>query len=46
MKMAFVLAGNKANLCFIGTPHTDMTFTPAEWENLNRKEFTLTGSRH
>ena len=44
MKMAFALAGNKATLCFIGTPHTDMTFTPAEWENLNRKEFTLTGS--
>lgn len=44
MKMAFALAANKAKLCFIGTPHRDMTFTPAEWENLNRKEFTLTGS--
>ena len=44
MKMAFQLAGNKAKLCFIGTPHNDMTFTPAEWENMNRKEFTLTGS--
>ncbi len=44
MKMAFALAGNKSKLCFIGTPHNDMTFTPAEWENMNRKEFTLTGS--
>lgn len=44
MKMAFQLAGNKARLCFIGTPHTDMTFSPSEWENMNRKEFTLTGS--
>ncbi len=44
MKMAFALAGNKAKLCFIGTPHNDMTFTPSEWENMNRKEFTLTGS--
>ena len=44
MKMAFALAGNKAKLCFIGTPHLDMTFTPAEWESMNRKEFTLTGS--
>ena len=44
MKMAFQLAGNKARLCFIGTPHTDVTFSPAEWENMNRKEFTLTGS--
>jgi len=44
MKMAFELAGNKARVCFIGTPHTDMTFTPAQWENMNRKEFYLTGS--
>ena len=44
MRMAFELAGNKAKLCFIGTPHTDLTFTPAQWENMNRKEFYLTGS--
>ena len=28
MHMAFELAGNKANVCFIGTPHVDLTFTP------------------
>lgn len=44
MYMAFDLAGNKANVCFIGTPHVDLTFTPAMWENMNRKEFYLTGS--
>lgn len=44
MKMAFELAANKARVCFIGTPHTDVTFTPAQWENMNRKEFYLTGS--
>ena len=44
MQMAFALAGNKAHVCFIGTPHTDLTFTPALWENMNRKEFKLTGS--
>ncbi len=44
MKMAFALAANKAKLCFIGTPHRELAFTPAEWENMNRKEFTLTGS--
>ena len=44
MKMAYSLAANKARLCFIGTPHADLTFTPAEWENMNRKEFRLTGS--
>lgn len=44
MHMAFELAGNKSRVCFIGTPHVDMAFTPKEWENMNRKEFKLTGS--
>ena len=44
MKMAFELAGSKAHVCFIGTPHTDISFTPKLWENMNRKEFFLTGS--
>lgn len=44
MRMAFELAANRAGVCFIGTPHQDLTFTPAQWENMNRKEFRLTGS--
>ncbi|RPF49126.1 L-iditol 2-dehydrogenase [Hydrogenoanaerobacterium saccharovorans] len=44
MHMAFEVAANKAHVCFIGTPHVDMTFTPKQWENMNRKEFKLTGS--
>lgn len=44
MKMAFKLAANKAQVCFIGTPVKDLTFTVEEWENINRKEFVLTGS--
>lgn len=44
MKMAFELAANKANICFVGTPTKDLTFSVKEWENMNRKEFTLTGS--
>lgn len=44
MKMAFKLAANKANVCFVGTPTRDLSFTVEEWENMNRKEFTLTGS--
>lgn len=44
MHMAFGVAANKAHVCFIGTPHVDMTFTPKQWENMNRKEFKLTGS--
>ena len=44
MKMAFELAANKAQVCFIGTPTKELTFTVKEWENINRKEFNLTGS--
>lgn len=44
MHHAFALAGNKARVCFIGTPHVDISFTPQEWEQMNRKEFKLTGS--
>lgn len=44
MKMAFELAANRANVCFVGTPTKELTFTVKEWENLNRKEFHLTGS--
>lgn len=44
MQMAFELAANKASVCFIGTPHVDLSFTPSMWENMNRKEFKLTGS--
>lgn len=43
-KMAFEAAANKATVCFIGTPHSDTTFAPHEWENLNRKEMIVTGS--
>ena len=44
MKMAFELAANKANICFIGTPTREISFSVKEWENMNRKEFNLTGS--
>lgn len=44
MKLAFELAGNKASVCFIGTPTKDLVFTPRLFENMNRKEFRLTGS--
>jgi len=44
MKMAFKLAANKAGVCFIGTPTKELTFSVEEWENINRKEFMLTGS--
>ncbi len=44
MKLAFELAGNKAGVCFIGTPTKDLVFTPHLFEKMNRKEFILTGS--
>ena len=44
MKMAFKLAANKAEVCFIGTPVKELSFSVSEWENMNRKEFKLTGS--
>lgn len=44
MRTAFQIAGNKAEVCFVGTPKEPLTFSVKEWENLNRKEFTLTGS--
>ena len=44
IRMAFEVAANKAHVCCIGTPHTELTFTPKMWEYMNRKEFKLTGS--
>ena len=44
MQYAFEIADNKSNICFIGTPTKDLTFTPKLFENMNRKEFRLTGS--
>lgn len=44
MRLAFEIAANKANICFIGTPTKELTFAPALFENMNRKEFKLTGS--
>ena len=34
MKMAFRLAANKAQVCFIGTPTRELSFSVEEWENI------------
>ena len=44
MLSAFELAAPGANVCFIGTPTENLVFTPKLFENMNRKEFNLTGS--
>ena len=43
-KMAFDLVGNKGQICYIGTPTKEVTFTVAQWEQINRKEMYITGS--
>ncbi len=44
LKNAVYLAANKGRVSYIGTPHTDTTFSPKEWELLNRKELHISGS--
>jgi L-iditol 2-dehydrogenase len=44
MKMAYEVVANKGGVSLIGTPTKELAFSVSEWENLNRKEFTLTGS--
>jgi len=43
MNLAFRIAATKADVCFVGTPHADLTFPPATWELFNRRELRLTG---
>ena len=38
------LAKNKAKVCFVGTPTKPLSFAVKEWEIINRKELTITGS--
>ena len=44
IKLTFELVKKKGAACLIGTPTREITFSVDEWEKLNRKEFTLTGS--
>lgn len=41
---AFEVAAPKATVCFVGTPKRDVHFTVNQWEHINRKELTVTGS--
>jgi threonine dehydrogenase-like Zn-dependent dehydrogenase len=42
--MALKLAGPKAHVMFVGTPHVPLTLQPAEFELINRKELVIQGS--
>lgn len=42
--LAYQLVANKGTVTCIGTPHKDVVFTWKQWEQVNRKEFNLTGT--
>ena len=44
MHLMFELIRNKGIVCLIGTPKDKLNYSVKEWEIINRKEFTLTGS--
>ncbi len=44
IKKSFEIASNKAHVCLIGTPKSEINFNVDLWEKINRKEFYLTGS--
>ena len=44
IKYAFELGAKKSHVCMVGTPTIELTFSVEEWEQMNRKEFLLTGS--
>ena len=43
-KNAIAVAGKRATVCYIGTPHGTVTFSSSEWEQINRKELRIFGS--
>lgn len=44
MALSFRLVAGKGTVCYIGTEHRDVSFDRDLFEQLNRKEFVLTGS--
>ena len=44
IKNSFLLAANKATVCFVGTPTIDFNISWKWWELINRKEMKVTGS--
>jgi threonine dehydrogenase-like Zn-dependent dehydrogenase len=42
--LALKLAGPRARVMFVGTPHVPLTLQPAEFELINRKELMVQGS--
>lgn len=42
--LSFKIASNKATICYIGTPTSNVEFDIKTWELINRKELLLTGT--
>lgn len=42
--LSLSIAGPKAHVMFVGTPHVPLTLQPAEFEYINRKELVVQGS--
>lgn len=44
LQLTLRLVAKKGTVCMIGTPKKELSFAPALWENINRKECWVTGS--
>lgn len=44
IKLSFEIAANKATICYVGTPTSEVCIDFKLWEQINRKEMILTGS--
>lgn len=44
IKLSFKIAANKATICYVGTPTSQVCIDFKLWEQINRKEMILTGS--
>ena len=41
---AFSVAAGRGTVCFVGTPRGDVVFSSSQWEQVNRRELSVTGS--
>ena len=44
LRLALQIVAKKGTVCMVGTPKKELSFTPAVWENINRKECWVTGA--
>ncbi len=44
IRLAWRMVDKKGTVCLVGTPKQEVSFSPSEWEQINRKECRVTGS--